>query len=107
MRGESRPLLLAWLALMALLALTAAVAWLRLGWMNTAIGLAIAVVKAALVALVFMRLRRTHVLLRLAAVAGVLALALLFGLSATDYATRTVLPAAWQQPATVAPRAGG
>jgi cytochrome c oxidase subunit 4 len=101
MEKEMRPLLLTWLALMALLALTAAVSFVKLGWINTAIGLAIAFVKAVLVALVFMRLRRSPVLVRLASVAGLITMLLLFGLSATDYATRAVLPALWQQPATV------
>jgi cytochrome c oxidase subunit 4 len=59
-----------------------------------------------LVALVFMRLRQAPALLRLAALAGLVMLALLFGLSGTDYATRTEIPAPWQKPATVAPQLG-
>lgn len=106
MDRELRPLLLTWLALMTLLALTAAAAFLKLGWINTAIGLAIALAKALLVALVFMRLRRAPALLRIAAVAGAVTMAILFGLSATDYATRAVLPAPWQQPETVPAAAG-
>jgi cytochrome c oxidase subunit 4 len=106
MEKEMRPLLLTWLGLLLLLALTAALSFVRLGWMNTAIGLAIALVKALLVALVLMRLRRSPALLRLAAVAGIVTMMLLFGLSATDYATRAVLPAPWQQPATIPPRSG-
>jgi cytochrome c oxidase subunit 4 len=102
----TRPLVLTWLALMALLAATAACALLRLGWLNTAISLAIALTKALLVAIVFMRLKRAPALLRLAAVAGAVTLALLFGLSMTDYATRPVLTAPWQQPALVTPRFG-
>ena len=104
MERAIRPLILTWLALLVLLALTAGAAWLRLGWINTAIGLAVALVKALLVALVFMRLRRAHGLLRLAALAGVATLALLFILSGTDYATRTDVPAPFQQPSTVMPR---
>jgi len=99
-----RPLVLTWLALLVLLATTAGCALLRLGWLNTVISLAIALAKALLVAIVFMRLRRAPALLRLAAVAGAVMLALLFGLSMTDYATRTELRAPWQQPAMVAPR---
>jgi len=106
MQGGIRPLVLTWLALLALLAASASSAWLPLGWINTAIGLAVATVKAALVALVFMRLRRAHALLRLAALAGLTTLALLFGLSGADYATRAEVPAPWQQPAAVAPRLG-
>ena len=105
--ANTRPLFLTWIALLVLLALTAASAWLRLGWINTAIGLAIAVLKALLVALVFMRLRRAPWLLRIAALAGVATLALLFVLSGADYATRSETPAVWQQPATHAPRIGG
>jgi cytochrome c oxidase subunit 4 len=103
---SNRPLILTWLALMALLAATAAIAWLPLGWLNTAISLGIALAKALLVALVFMRLRRAHGLLRLTAVAGVVTLCLLFGLAGADYATRVHDVAPWQQPATVAPRLG-
>jgi cytochrome c oxidase subunit 4 len=101
-----RLLVLTWLALLALLATTAGCALLRLGWLNTAISLAIALAKALLVAIVFMRLQRAPALLRLAAVAGAVTLALLFGLALTDYTTRTELKAPWQQPATVAPRLG-
>lgn len=101
-----RPLVLTWLALMALLGATAAIAWLPLGWFNTAISLAIALAKALLVALVFMRLRRAQGLLRLTALAGVVTLCLLFALGGADYATREAAPAPWQQPATVAPRLG-
>jgi cytochrome c oxidase subunit 4 len=103
---STRPLVLTWIALMALLAMTAGCALLRLGWLNTAISLAIALAKALLVAIVFMRLKRSPALLRLAAVAGVVTLVLLFGLSLTDYTTRTELKAPWQQPATVSPRFG-
>ena len=101
-----RTLVLTWLALLALLATTAGCALLRLGWLNTAISLAIALAKALLVAIVFMRLQRAPALLRLAAVTGAVMLALLFGLALTDYATRTELGAPWQQPAAVAPRFG-
>jgi cytochrome c oxidase subunit 4 len=101
-----RPLVLAWIALLALLALTAGCALLRLGWLNTAISLAVALAKALLVAFLFMRLKRAPALLRLAAVVGAVTLVLLFGLALTDYTTRTELKAPWQQPATVAPRLG-
>jgi cytochrome c oxidase subunit 4 len=106
MENRTRPLMLTWLGLMLLLAVSAGLAWLRLGWINTAISLAIALAKALLVALVFMRLRRAHGLLRLTAVAGVVTLCLLFGLAGADYATRAHEVAPWQQPATVAPRLG-
>ena len=101
-----RPLVFTWIALMALLATTAACALLRLGWLNTVISLAVALAKALLVAFVFMRLKRAPALLRLAAVAGAVTLVVLIGLALTDYATRTELKAPWQQPATVVPRLG-
>ena len=106
MAQRIRPLFLTWLALLALLALSAGTAWIPLGWMNTAIGLAVATLKALLVAIVFMRLRTSHPLLRLTALAGLVTLALLFALAGADYATRSEEPAPWQPPATVAPRAG-
>jgi cytochrome c oxidase subunit IV len=106
MRAGLRPLFMTWLALLAMLALTAATAWLKLGWVNTALGLAVALAKAVLVALVFMRLRRAPALVRLAAVAGVVALAVLFGLWTADDATRDGLPARWQRPQTVPARVG-
>jgi cytochrome c oxidase subunit 4 len=106
MERSTRPLVLTWLALLALLALSAGSALIPLGWINTAIGLAVATVKALLVALVFMRLRAGHPRLRLTALAGLATLALLFTLSGADYATRSAAPAPWQQPSTVAPRLG-
>lgn len=101
-----RPLVLTWAALMLLLAATAGIALLRLGWLNTAISMGIALAKALLVAIVFMRLKRAPALVRLAAVTGAVTLALLFGLGLTDYATRTELKAPFQQPSTVSPRFG-
>ena len=90
MERSVRPLILTWLALLLLLAVSAGVATLPLGWLNNVISLAIALVKTLLVALVFMRLRRSPWLLRLAAMAGIFMVALLFALSATDYATDPV-----------------
>jgi len=100
---HTRPLVITWLALLVLLAISAGSALLPLGWVNTAIGLVIAVLKALLVAIVFMRLRRAHALLRIAAITGVVTMALLFILSGADYATRPRMPASWQAPKQVAP----
>ena len=104
--NETRSLFLTWLGLLALLAISATSAWVPLGWINTAIGLGVAALKSLLVALVFMRLRRASWLPRLAALAGLCTLALLFVLAGADYATRTQVPAPWQKPSTVAPRLG-
>jgi cytochrome c oxidase subunit 4 len=91
---------LAWAALMALMALMALRprAHSPLGEWNTVINLAIAALKAALVAWFFMHLRRVAPLTRALAVAAVFMLALLFGLSSTDFATRPDAPARWDPP---------
>jgi cytochrome c oxidase subunit 4 len=103
---NTRPLVITWAALLVLLAISAGSALLPLGWFNTAIGLAIAAVKALLVVIVFMRLRRSHALLRIAALTGVVTMALLFILSGADYATRPMLPAGYQKPTQVPPTFG-
>ena len=84
-----------WLALLGLLAATAASAYIPMGEWNSAVNMAISSIKALLVAVFFMHLRHAGALLRLVAVAALLWLALLFGLSWTDYATREVSPAPW------------
>jgi cytochrome c oxidase subunit 4 len=79
---------LTWLALMALLVLTAASSFFRLGTLNLAINMAVALAKALLVVLVFMHVRRGTPMIRVFAVAGVLWLALLVVLSSTDFISR-------------------
>lgn len=106
MTETRKPLVLTWIALMVLLALTAGSALLKLGWWNGAINMGIAIAKALLVVLVFMRLRRSHALLRIAAVTGLSTLALLFALAGSDYLTRQLPVAPWQAPHAVAPRLG-
>jgi cytochrome c oxidase subunit 4 len=86
---------LTWIGLMILLALTAASSYLPMGAWNTAINMGISAAKALLIALFFMHLRHAGALLRIAALTGLLWLALLFGLSWSDYATRTISPAPW------------
>jgi len=90
-----RALVLAWAALLALLAATFAIAHLRLGAWNTVASMGIASIKVTIVALVFMNLRRAGAAIALAAIVGLVWLALLFGLSGADYATRAVTPAPW------------
>jgi cytochrome c oxidase subunit IV len=89
---------LTWLALMILLALTTASAYMPMDGWNTVANMGISCAKAVLIALFFMHLRHAGALLRIAALAGLLWLALLFGLSWSDYATRSVSPAAWSGP---------
>ncbi|HEX6006201.1 MAG TPA: cytochrome C oxidase subunit IV family protein [Burkholderiales bacterium] len=84
-----------WAALMALLTLTTASAFVQLGAWNSVINLVVAAVKALLVALFFMHLRRAPGLTRLVAAIALFMLALLFGLSGSDYLTRHPAPAPW------------
>ncbi|TCS39372.1 cytochrome c oxidase subunit 4 [Paucimonas lemoignei] len=99
-KRESRRIAAVWLALLVLLALTAASAYLKLGAANSVINMAIALVKAALVAVFFMHLRGSHALVRVIAATALFTLALLFAVSSTDYATRMVFRAPLQAPVT-------
>lgn len=83
-----RTALLVGAALMGLLALTIALAFVPLGAMNGPLSYAIAAAKALLVALVFMKLGRSPVLLSLAALAGLFWLGTLFLMTFTDYPFR-------------------
>ena len=61
---------------------------------NIAVALAVAAAKAIIVLLVFMELARGHSLKLIFAGAGLFWLIIMFGLSFTDYATRTGFPPA-------------
>ena len=80
--------ILVWLALLALLFLTLGAAYIPLGVGNVAVGLAIALVKASLVVLLFMELRHAKPLVKLAAAAGVFWLIFLFALTFSDVYAR-------------------
>ena len=86
--ASARAYVLVWVALICLLLVTLGSAYVPLGWANSAINLAIAAVKALLVAFFFMHLRSAHYMLRIAAAAGLFWLAILIGLSLTDFAVR-------------------
>ena len=85
---KARTDLYAWIALLALLALTCGSSYVPMGTINMVVNLAVAAVKALVVALVFMRLGSERPVLRLVALIGMVWLALLAGLSATDFAAR-------------------
>jgi cytochrome c oxidase subunit 4 len=90
-----KPLLrlaLAWVGLLLLLALTLAMAYVPLGRGNIAVALAIAAAKGVIVLLVFMKLLHSPPLTWIFAGAGLFWLVILFGLTFTDYATRTGFP---------------
>jgi cytochrome c oxidase subunit 4 len=86
---------LAWLALMGLLAATAASSFIAMGEWNSVVNFSISCAKALIVALVYMELARSSLRPRLAAAIALFMLALLFGLSWTDFATRDPAGAPW------------
>jgi cytochrome c oxidase subunit 4 len=102
-RREARRVGFTWVALLALMGASLGSAFIALGAGNFAVSLAIATVKAALVAWIFMQLRRAPPATRMVAMAGLLFLALLMSLSGFDYATRSVTAAPWQSPQQVTP----
>jgi cytochrome c oxidase subunit 4 len=77
-----------WLALAALLATTVIAGYIPLGALNTVISMAIAATKAALILIFFMKLKTSSALARLASLAGLFWLVLMFCLTAGDYLTR-------------------
>ena len=77
-----------YLALLGLLAATIGVAHLHLGPWNPVLNLSIAAIKAYLIVWFFMHVRELPTLARLAAFGGLLWLAILFGLSLTDWLAR-------------------
>ena len=77
-----------WLALLSLLALTAASSLLPMGAFNTVVNFAIACVKTALVLVFFMHIGRGDAAVRVAAAAGVLWLGFLVALSLVDFVAR-------------------
>jgi cytochrome c oxidase subunit 4 len=93
----------AWVALLGLMLLSLASAYLNLGPWNVVAGLAIAAIKSAIVVWLFMRMRTSGPLIRLAAAAGVGVLAILSGLSGVDYLTRAQTPSAVQRPQQLLP----
>jgi cytochrome c oxidase subunit 4 len=75
-------------ALLVLTATTCAVSFVDMGRMNAVVGVAIAFVKASLVALVFMHLRYSPRLMLVVATAGLFWLGILIALTMGDYLTR-------------------
>jgi cytochrome c oxidase subunit IV len=82
---------LIFVALMVLTALTVMAANFDLGWANNVVALTIAVTKAVLVVLFFMHVRYSTRLTALTALAGVFWLAILIGITLSDYLTRETL----------------
>ena len=96
--GHARTIGGSWAALLVLMLASLGSAYLKLGPWNMVAGLAIAAVKAAIVAWLFMRLRESGALIRLVAVVGLGVWFILLALSGVDYETRHVTRATVQQP---------
>ena len=90
----ARILVVSWFVLLMLLALTTFAAYLPLGATNTVVALAIATIKAVLIAAVFMELRDRQPLMLVFAGAGFFWLGIMLWLTFADYATRASAPAA-------------
>jgi cytochrome c oxidase subunit 4 len=89
-------LVIVWIALLALLSLSAISAWFPLGAWNGVVNLAIAAIKVILIALVFMELRHDEALPRFALIGAIGFLAILIALSGSDFFTRHVESAPWR-----------
>jgi cytochrome c oxidase subunit IV len=81
-----------WVALMALMVLTAGLSRIDLGQWSTVVAMAIAVIKAVLVILFFMHVRyEDQKITWVVVVAGFFWLGILLALTMTDYVTRGIL----------------
>jgi cytochrome c oxidase subunit 4 len=87
-RSVRRTYIFTYLALLALLAATVGIAFVDLGALNTIAALAIACLKAVLVAVFFMHVRHSGPATRIFVGAGLLWLLILIGLTLTDYLSR-------------------
>jgi cytochrome c oxidase subunit 4 len=85
---KAAPLLLAWIALMLLLAATVGASLLPIGGWRQAINLAIAGTKASIILWIFMKLRSETALVRLAFGASGVLLIVLASLLTADYHLR-------------------
>lgn len=88
-------------SLIGLTLLTTGVAFIDLGPFNSVVALAIAFCKMSLVIVFFMHVRHSGPLVRIVVVAGFFWLALLMGLTMSDYQTRawTPPPESWSNTA--------
>lgn len=90
---STRTLVLVYLALMALLAVTIGATFLPLGPLRPVANIGIAALKTGLIVWVFMHLREVTPMVRLFAAIGVVWLALLIGIGLSDWLTRAPQPA--------------
>jgi caa(3)-type oxidase subunit IV len=90
--ARTLPFVLGWVVLLVLAAISIASAFLKLGIAAPIVEFGIAAIQAAIVFVLFMRLKGPPSLKWLFAAAGFLWLCFLFGLSTADYATRLGWP---------------
>jgi len=88
-----RALVMSWLALLGLLALTVFLAYQPLAGLNFPVALTIASAKVVIVAAIFMELRERSAVTIAFASAGLFWLAILIWLSGIDFITRTAASA--------------
>jgi cytochrome c oxidase subunit 4 len=81
-----------WIALLVLTSVTAGVAFIDLGPLNTIVALVIATTKALLVVLIFMHVKyASERLVKVVLISALFFLLLLLGLSLADYTTRLLV----------------
>jgi cytochrome c oxidase subunit 4 len=81
-----------WLTLLVLTGVTAGIAFVDLGPLNTVVALVIATFKALLVVLIFMHVKYTNEkLVKVVVISAIFFLLLLLGLSLADYTTRLLM----------------
>ncbi|MCS3758698.1 cytochrome C oxidase subunit IV family protein [Bradyrhizobium centrosematis] len=80
--------LLIWAALLVLLLLSLVAAYIPMGQITTATGIVIAGAKSTLVVLLFMELASAKILIRLAAISGLVFLIAMFALTFADVLAR-------------------
>ena len=88
LRDRCRIVLSTWAALLVLLFSSLGIAYLPLGKITAASGILIAVIKAALVMVLFMELAKSKALIWLAALAGFFFVTALFSLTLADVLSR-------------------
>lgn len=91
-KAATRPFVIAWLVLLLLAGASIGSAFLRIGMFAPVVQFGIAAIQAAIVFLLFMRLKGPPTLKWLFAGAGFFWLLFLFGLSTIDYASRRGWP---------------
>jgi cytochrome c oxidase subunit IV len=84
-----RTLVSVWLGLIALTVTTVAVSYLELGEWNIVVALTIALIKASMVAWIFMGVRYSTTLTKLFCVAGLVWLAIMILITFSDYTSRS------------------